>query len=451
MKWYQIAWFLGFCLLMHAPLEAVEGQLDTTFHSPDGYVLWDGGYGYDRGRDIALQQDGKIVVTGYMTNGSNNDLMVLHFDSNGTLDTEFGTGGAYIYDGGNGNDGGYAIAIQSDDRILVAGTHSNGVDDDVLVIRLNTDGFPDPDFGANGVFIYHDGHGYDGALDLKCQADGSIVIAGYSDNGTDNDLLVMRLTAEGLLDTTFNGDGTVMLDSGESHDFGLRLAIQSDQSIVVTGGSHNSSDNDIMVVRFDASGILDQTFGNNGIVLLDGGDYDRGYGVDLDSLGNILVTGLRTQPETEDTDYDIPVFRLDPNGVLDTSFGDNGLALYDGGSREECYDLVVQCDDSILITGHSGNSVGAVSDWALVVLKYDSNGILDTTFGTEGVYSYDPTENTEWGYGLALQPDGRIVVTGQAHNGVDDDVILLRVENSSCDVNEPNEPNHPDEADLPAD
>lgn len=430
------------------PVGAAEGILDTSFHAPDGYVLWDGGTGYDRARDVALQKDGKIIVTGYMTNGSDNDLMVVRFDPNGALDTDFGIDGTYIYDGGMGHDTGMAVTIQSDDSILVAGTHSNGMDGDILVIRLDVDGFPDPNFASNGVFLYDGGYGGDGAADLQLQADGSIVIAGGSHNGTDNDLLVMRLTAEALLDTTFNTDGTVRLDGGMGHDFGTRLAVQPNRSVVVTGSSHNALDYDTIVVRFDAFGILDQTFGNNGIVLLDGGDYDRGYGVGVDSRGNILVTGLRTQPETDDTDYDIPVFRLDPNGVLDMSFGDNGMALYDGGSREECYDLVVQCDDSILIAGHSGNSDGGISDWALVVLKYDPNGILDTTFGAEGVYSYDPTENTEWGYGLALQTDGKIVVTGQAHNGLDDDVIVLRLENGPCDANEPNEPILPGDLNL---
>lgn len=448
MKWCTITWFWISCLLMCHPVGAAEGALDTSFHAPDGYVLWDGGTGYDRARDVALQQDGKIVVTGYMTNGSDNNLMVVRFDPNGTLDTDFGIDGTYIYDGGTGPDTGMAVAIQSDDRILVAGTHSNRKDGDVLVIRLDTDGFPDPNFASNGVFIYDSGYGGDGAADLQLQADGSIVVTGSSYNGTDGDLLVMRLTAEGLLDTTFGTDGTVTLDGGKGHDFGSRLAVQPNHSVVVTGTSHNALDYDTIVVRFDAFGILDQTFGNNGIVLLDGGDYDRGYGVGLDSRGNILITGLRTQPQKDDTDYDIPVFRLDPNGVPDTSFGDNGMALYDGGTREECYDLVVQCDDSMLIAGHSGHSDGGISDWALVVLKYDPNGILDPTFGTEGVYSYDPTENTEWGYGLALQMDGKIVVTGQAHNGLDDDVIVLRLENGLCDVNEPNEPNLPDDLKL---
>jgi uncharacterized delta-60 repeat protein len=444
MKLYKIAWLLVCCLLIHDPSEAADGQLDTSFHSPDGYVLWDGGSGYDRGRDVALQQDGKIVVTGYMTNGSNNDLMVLRFDPNGTLDTDFGTNGVYIYDGRNGNDVAYSIAVQSDDKILVAGYSSNGIDNDIIVLRLDTDGNPDPNFALNGIYIYDYNNSNDSATDLAVQTDGKIVICGSSSNGIDSDMLVMRLTAEGLLDTTFNTDGTTMLDGGNGHDFASRLAIQPNHSIVVTGSSYNGLDDDTIVARFDANGVPDQTFGDNGIVLLDGGDYDRGSGVGIDSQGNILVTGLRTKPGLEYTDYDIPVFRLDPNGVPDTSFGNNGMALYDSGDREECHDLIVQCDDSVLMAGHSGTSKGSISDWALVVLKYDPNGILDTTFGNQGLYSYDPTENTEWGYGMALQPDGKIVVTGQAHNGIDDDVILIRLQNNPCNVNEPNEPNLPD-------
>jgi len=327
MKHLKVTILLSSCFLMSLLVWASEGVLYTTFHSPDGYVLWDGGSGYDRGRDIALQQNGKILVTGYMTDGTDNDLMVIRYNRDGTLYAGFGTNGAYIYDGGNGNDGAYAIAVQSDNKILRAGDSSNGSDGDVLLLRLDTDGN------------------------------------------------------------------------------------------------------------------LDTSFGTNGIVLYDGGDYDRGFGIDTNSNGNILVTGVRTKPDQDSTDYDIPVICFNSNGNLDTSFGNNGITLYNGGTREQCYDLMVQGDDTILVAGHSGNSAAGPSDWSLVVLKYDPNGTLDTTFGTNGVYQYDPTDNTEWGYGLALQTDGKIVVTGQAYNGTDDDVIVLRLTNSVGDSNEPNEPN----------
>jgi len=441
MKLLKVTFLWSSCFLMSMSVWASEGVLDTTFHSPDGNVLWDGGSGYDRGRDIALQQDGKILVSGYMTNGTDNDLMVIRYNRDGTLDAGFGTNGAYLYDGGNGNDGAYAIAVQSDNKILVAGDSLNSTDDDVIVLRLDSDGTLDPNFGSNGIFTFDSGN--EAAIDLLIQSDGKIVICGSCNNGTDSDLLVMRLNANGVPDTTFGTNGVAIYDGGNGHDSGSRLTVQNDGKILVTGNSHNGSDNDILVARFSINGTLDTSFGTNGIVLYDGGDYDRGYGIDTNSNGNILVTGHLTKPDQDITDYDIPVICFDSNGNLDMSFGNNGIVLYDGGTHEECYDLMVQSDDTILIAGHSGNSIGAISDWSVVVLKYDPNGILDTTFGTNGVYQYDPTGNTEWGYGLTLQTDGKIVVAGQAHNGTDDDVIVLRLTNIAGDSNEPNEPNSP--------
>jgi len=168
MKRLKITFLWSSCFLMSMSVWASEGVLDTTFHSPDGYVLWDGGSGYDRGRDIALQQDGKILVTGYMTNGTDNDLMVIRFNRDGTLDAGFGTNGAYIYDGGHGNDGSYAIAVQSDNKILVAGDSLNSTDDDVIVLRLDSDGTLDPNFGSNGIFTFDSGN--DSAMDLLIQS-----------------------------------------------------------------------------------------------------------------------------------------------------------------------------------------------------------------------------------------------------------------------------------------
>jgi len=436
MRGLKVAFLWSSFFLMTMSVWASDGVLDTTFNSPDGFVLWDGGSGYDRGRDIALQSDGKILVTGYMTNGTDDDIMVIRYNPDGTLDTGFGTNGAYIYDGGNGTDDGYAIAIQPDDKILLAGESSNGSDSDVIVIRLDADGDPDSSFGTNGIYTYDGGSGYDAIIDLLVQPDGSIVMCGSTNNGTDNNLMVMRLNADGALDTTFGTNGVTVCHVGNSHDFGLRLTLQNDGDILVTGGSDNGSNYDIIVARFNTNGTLDTGFGTNGIVFYDGGDYDRGYGIATNSNGSILVTGVRTQPGQKTTDYDIPVICFDSNGNLDTSFGNNGIVLYDGGISEQCFDLMVQNDNTILVTGYSGINIDGTSEWSLVVLKYDPNGVLDTTFGTGGVYRYNPTDKTEWGYGLALQSDGKIIVTGQAHNGTDDDVIILRLTNSSSDSND---------------
>jgi uncharacterized delta-60 repeat protein len=436
MRRLKVTFLFISCFLVDMPVWASDGVPDTTFHSPDGYVLWDGGSGYDRGRDIALQRDGRILVAGYKTNGTDRDMFVIRYNRDGTPDTGFGTNGACIYDGGSGNDGAYALAVQADGKIVLAGEASNGSNSDVIVLRLDPNGTLDPDFGSNGIYTYDGGNGYDAVIDLLVQPDGRIVACGSSSNGTDNDLMVLRLNADGVLDSTFRTDGIAAYHGGFSDDFGLRLTEQNDGKILVAGYSHNGSDHDIIVARFDTNGTLDTSFGSGGIAVYDGGDYDRGYGIDVNSNGKILVTGVVTILDPNTTDYDIPVICFDSNGVLDTSFGDRGIALFDGGSREQCYDLKVQTDDTILVTGYSGRDIDGTSDWGLVVLKYNRDGTPDTTFGTSGVYRYDPTDNTEWGYGLALQADGRIVVTGQAHNWADDDVIVLRLTNSIGDSND---------------
>jgi len=416
------------CLLsISSMLWAAEGVLDTTFNSPGGYVLWDGGSGDDLGRDIALQSDGKIVVTGYRTNGSDDDLFVIRYNADGSLDTGFGTNGLYNYDGGNGNDRGFAISIQTDGNILAAGTSQNGSNYDMVVLRLTSDGALDTAFGTQGVVVYDSGLGDDQAIDMVIQPDGDRVVAGQVSNGSDAEVAVWRLDDDGILDTSFGTNGIVRYNPGSGYDAGLRVALQADGKIVVTGSGFNSSDYDIILMRFEPDGTLDTSFGSNGIRAYDGGDYDRGYGLALQSDGKILVSGVRSTDSGSGVDYDIPLIRYNTDGSLDTAFGQNGLALFSNDVREQSYDVVVQADGKILVVGHSGDS-----DWALVVLRFNADGSADTGFGTNGAFLYDKV-GTDWGYGIAIDASGRIVVTGQSSNGTDDDVIILRLDDSDDD------------------
>jgi uncharacterized delta-60 repeat protein len=149
-----VAFLIGLFLFM-PNLFAAEGTIDTSFNSPEGYVLWDGGSGDDFGRDIALQSDGKIVVTGYRKNGTDDDLFVIRYNADGSLDTGFGTNGIYRFDK-VGTDWGYGIAIDASGRIVVTGQSSNGTDDDVIILRLDDsddDSDGDDDEGGDGCFI----------------------------------------------------------------------------------------------------------------------------------------------------------------------------------------------------------------------------------------------------------------------------------------------------------
>jgi len=115
-------------------VSAGQGDLDTTFNPPNGYVLYNG-WNKDSYVGVAVQPDTKIVVSTGILNGTDSDVGVLRYKSDGTLDSTFGTGGVVIYDGGKGNDSGRLVAIQKDGKIVLTGYSYNGEDYDILTMR----------------------------------------------------------------------------------------------------------------------------------------------------------------------------------------------------------------------------------------------------------------------------------------------------------------------------
>jgi len=184
---------------------AAAGDLDPTFGG-DGTVTTSF-VGYDGISAVAVQADGKIVVAGY-TGG--NDFGVARLLGNGNLDTSFDGDGKVTIDFG-GYDGANAVAIQSDDKIVVAG-YTSGPSDDFAVARLLTNGALDTTFDGDGKATVDFG-GYDGASAVAVQSDGKIVAAGYT-AGPADDGAVARLLTTGTLDPTFSSDGKATVDFG---------------------------------------------------------------------------------------------------------------------------------------------------------------------------------------------------------------------------------------------
>jgi uncharacterized delta-60 repeat protein len=172
---------------------AAPGDLDTTFGT-NGVATYDSG-NVDHGWTVLLQPDGKIVVPGVTFNGTDGDVLVLRYNSDGTLDTTFGTNGVATYDSGNVDHAWWTAILQPDGKIVVPGVTFNGTDDDVLVLRYNSDGTLDTTFGTNGVATYDSGNVDEGRTAIL-QPDGKIVVPGVTFNGTDYDLLVVRLIGD---------------------------------------------------------------------------------------------------------------------------------------------------------------------------------------------------------------------------------------------------------------
>ncbi len=178
-----------------------DGSLDAGF-GVGGIVTTPLGAGNDWGADVALQPDGKIVFVGQSHTGANIDVAVVRYMSDGTLDGTFGAGGMVFTAVGPGDDYGRAVAIQPDGKILVAGRTFNGVNEDVLVLRYNPNGTLDPSFSGDGVVTTAIGGGDDAAEAIAIGSDGRILVGGSSNNGANLDFALIRYGADGSLDPT---------------------------------------------------------------------------------------------------------------------------------------------------------------------------------------------------------------------------------------------------------
>ncbi|MBK6370284.1 MAG: T9SS type A sorting domain-containing protein [Flavobacteriales bacterium] len=378
-----------------------DGSLDNSF-SVDGKVTTDFGPATDDGRSVTIQPDGKIVVAGESNNGTDLDFALARYTTDGSLDNSFGVNGKVTTAIGTGNDRGTSVTIQPDGKIVVAGESNNGTDDDFALARYTTDGSLDNSFGVNGKETTAFGTGDDIGQSIAIQPDGSIVVAGGANNGTDSDFAVARYNTDGTLDNSFSGDGKMTTDFG-TDDYGRSVAIQPDGKVVVAGYSNNGLYSDLSLARYNTDGTLDNTFSGDGKVTTDVGPYsDFGYSVAIQPDGRIIVAGGYSY---------FAVARFNTDGTLDNSFSDDGKVTTDIGSGEFGQSVAIQPDGRIVVAGYVG--YGTNSEFAVV--RYNMDGTLDNSFSDDGIVTTDFGTGDDYGYSVAIQPTRKIVVSGKAN------------------------------------
>jgi len=369
-----------------------NGTLDTSFGT-GGIVTTDISGVDDRGSALAIQSDSKIVVGGRSKNGADNDFAVVRYNTNGTLDTNFSGDGKVTTHIGGTNETIYALAIQSGGKIVAAGHSYNGGFPDFAVVRYNTDGSLDTSFGSDGKVTTAVGSGNDVAYSVAIQADGKIVAAGYTYNGSNNDFAVVRYKGDGSLDTDFDTDGIVTTPIGSANDLSTSVAIQSNGNIVAGGYSHNGADWDFAAVRYNANGSLDTSFDGDGkVTTAVGTGDDQGRSVAIQRDGKIVAAGYTYNGSNND----FALVRYNgTDGSLDSLFGTGGKVTTPIGShKDEGNFIAVQSDDKIVLGGYSALDAGSTeADFALV--RYNNtNGSLDTGFGTGGKVTTDVAKPT---------------------------------------------------------
>lgn len=409
-------WLL--CTLFILPYHsfAQAGSLDLTFDT-DGKVTTAFG-SYSNVSAIALQSDGKIVVAGGSYMGSSYLITLVRYNINGSLDLSFDTDGKVTTAIGT-NSSASSIAIQSDGKIVVAGSSDNGSFLDFTIVRYNSNGSLDLSFDSDGIVTTNIGNYDDEARSLAIQSDGKIVVAGCA-QGSNYDFALVRYNTNGSLDLSFDADGKVTTYIGTNSE-ASSVAIQSDGKIVVAGANENFPDTEFALVRYNTNGSIDLSFDTDGIVTTAMGGTSIIYpSVAIQSDGKIVIVGFSQNGLTDD----IGLVRYNTNGSLDLSFDTDGkVTTTNYGYYYNS--IVIQSDGKILVTGLSFNG----SNGLFALLRYNTNGSLDLTFDTDGIVTTAVGTLHDIPFAVALQNDGKILVAGNSLNSSQIDFALARYNN----------------------
>lgn len=398
-------------------LIAADGDLDTSFGSGGKLTTSFGGTD-DEASGIFVQPDSKIVTVGFTNASGGYDFALSRYNSDGSLDTSFGSNGKVSSNFGASDDQAFAGVLQSDGKIIAAGL-SGG---DCAVARYNTNGSLDTSFGNGGIVTTDFGANPDEAFSVLIQPDGKIVIA-----GTDSQFafVLARYKTNGSLDTSFGTNGLIFndLNNAAGHNAARDVLLQSDGKIIAVGFSDKNGKNinyDFVLIRYTTNGSLDTSFGSSGVVFTDfSGAIDQAFAGTLQPNGKIIAVGLATISGT--TNFGIARYNTD--GSLDTSFGTGGKVTTNfGGTAAQARAVSIESDGKILVSGFT-----TISGTTLFgIVRLNSDGSLDTSFGTNGKVTTNFGGSTNEILSMFMQPDGKIDVSGFSNASGNNSFALAR-------------------------
>ncbi len=408
-------------------VSAAPGDIDPTF-GQNGRVftrvgvtdLW---YFFPNTESIRVQPDGKILVCGrFWEDGVSwyYGTFIVRYMPDGSLDPSFGTGGKVtVLDGFTRPAVGVDMALQADGKIVLLGD----TDFNVVVRRYTPDGALDTTFGNGGTSEVNTGTAYESGMSIIVQPDGKIVGVGqdfWYFPPRRHAATIFRLNANGLPDTTFGpaGTGIVTIENGSSYG---KAFIRSNGEIIYAGNYYRNGQATIVLGRYDSNGIPDPSFGTDGLVThsLNGAETFLSSAA-MQRDGKLVVAGR---------DYSVPggrgyVARFNLDGSQDIEFGTDGVFNPSSFGAET---VLIQHDGKIVLTGNG--TANGISGFGL--LRLTSSGVLDNAFGIDGISVFPMNAGGPNNAGAsdgALQPDGKILITG--HFGIydSDNIALLRLD-----------------------
>jgi uncharacterized delta-60 repeat protein len=414
-------------------VRAAAGELDPTFAG--GSITPTLGANYFSASSVAVQPDGKFIVGGLYSTSifqpfPNAQFALVRFLPTGLIDPNFGNNGRVITSFNEYQASGMSlndIAVLPDGKIVAVG--SGRVPDgslsrvNLFVVRYNPDGSVDATFNNNGKFTSAAGGTQTAAQSIAVQPDGKFVVAGYGGGAVKGfvpyKFLLFRFS-EGGLDKSFGSGGTVLTQIPGGDGQAYSIAVQTDGKIVIGGIASSGTAFGLSLARYDASGSPDSSFGNNGLLIVGGNSLGEAVDVLMQPDGKIVAVGSVNFSNSKD----FAVLRFNPDGSPDAGFGTGGKVLTAVSDvSDAALAGALQPDGKIVVAGYSHNYATG-SNFKAALVRYNSNGALDTTFGTGGIVSAPAGFSL---YDAIVLADGRILaVSGINSTGQENGFRVLR-------------------------
>lgn len=417
--------FLLFILFVSNVNFAQFGTLDTSF-GRDGIVITPF-TGFDAAvQSLLIQPDKKIIAGGSVTKSGTTQFSLARYKVDGSLDETFGNLGQAITNYPELMVMS-SMALQSDGKIIVAGNlyNSSISISRFVLVRYDSNGILDTSFGIDGRVITNISDKLDRIASILIQSDGKIIASGAtSDDATYSDFAMVRYNSDGTLDANFGNNG-VVVTSIKAWDYANAITLQNDNEIIIAGAISKEFDlnlgfdYDFGVSKFDKYGVLDATFGNSGSVIIGTTEAnEKAFSVNVLSDGKMVLAG-----EHHSAKYAFMLAHLLPNGDLDTSFGNNGVVI-NSLSNEFIESVAMQIDGKFLITEYHGTGGCCSADIKLI--RFLDDGNYDATFGTNGIVTANFLNENNQANAIAVQDDGKIIIGGVSGNQIHSDYGLAR-------------------------
>lgn len=388
------------------PTFGTDGVATTAFTEPNDPETF--------GQALLVDPDGRVVLVGKADGDTRGDVGVVRWLPDGSLDAQFGQYGRVQTDLG-GHEAAAAVVRDTAGRLVVAGSTQSRDPEPVfrcVVIRYLPDGDLDPDFAAGGVLVDALGHEFPSLHDVLVEPDGKLVVLGSAAGVPSNEFLA-RFWPSGLLDQSFGTGGISNLDLADRRISSFRFARRVDGGFALAGSTLPlaGSESTFSLIGCTPTGQLDPGFGASGLATASFGQaQEAASNLQVLPDGRLLAVGGSAADSSGGSPSRFAVARFLPSGALDPSFGSGGTVTTAFTAQAGAAAVDISTDGRFVVAG----TVLLGTEFGVALARYLPDGQLDSTFGTGGQVETLAGMRSVSVAGAVLQPDGRVVIGGDA-------------------------------------